>query len=306
MHDHHGHSHGHSHHHHHGEGNLQLAFWLNLLFSIVEFIGGWFTNSLAIMSDALHDFGDALAIGMAWRLERHAKKAADRKFSYGYRRFSLLGAFINAVILIVGSVIILSQALPRLWSPEPVHAEGMFGLALLGVAVNGFAAWRLRNDKTQNARVLAWHLYEDLLGWVAVLVASIVMLIKPMPILDPLLSVLITLWILYNVLRHFKQTANLFLQGVPDSVSLDDIETELKKIAGVVDCHHTHLWSLDGEHHVLTTHLVVGEQTDKQERQQIKKAVRALMPHWQITHSTIEFEWASDDCSMADREQGKC
>ena len=175
----------------------------------------------------------------------------------------------------------------------------MILLALLGVAVNGYAAWKMRHELTQNARVLAWHLYEDLLGWVAVLIASIAMYIKPMPILDPILSLLITLYILYNVMKHLKNTANLFLQAVPESVDLVRIEAALKHIQGVLECHHTHVWSLDGQHHVLTTHLVVVSEVDKVEQQRIKTTVQDLLKQWHITHSTIEFEWEKADCSMS-------
>ncbi len=305
-HDLHGHdhrpAHGHDHHHHHHAGsNIALAFWLNLGFCIIEFIGGALTNSLAIMSDALHDLGDSIALGMAWQLERYAGRQANERYSYGHRRFSLLGALINTVILLVGGVFILSEAVPRLLHPEPVHAPGMLALAVLGVAVNGFAAYRLRNEGSMNAKVMAWHLYEDLLGWLAVLIVSVVMLIKPMPILDPILSVLITLYISWNVVKNLRRTVALFLQAVPEEISLPAIEQELCAIPNVLSCHHTHLWSLDGERHVLTTHLIVHDNILAEDVGLVKQAVHALAHRHGFVHTTIEIEQAGAMCSMEHR-----
>ncbi|NQD36463.1 cation transporter [Permianibacter sp. IMCC34836] len=296
----HGHSHAPGHHHHHHAGsNIALAFWLNLSFTIIEFIGGWLTNSLAITSDALHDLGDSVALGMAWKLEHYAGKAANERYSYGHRRFSLLGALINTVVLIAGGLFILSEAIPRLLHPETVHAPGMLALAVLGVAVNGFAAFRMRHEQTLNAKVLAWHLYEDLLGWVAVLIVSAVMMVKPMPILDPILSVLITLYVSYNVVKNLRRTLALFLQAVPEELSLPEIEQQLCAIPQVLSCHHTHLWSLDGERHVLTTHLIVAEATDIHQIGTIKQVVHALAHQHGLAHTTIEIEQEGVHCSMA-------
>jgi len=292
---------GHGHHHHHGGSNIALAFWLNLSFTMIEFIGGWLTNSLAIISDALHDLGDSVALGMAWKLEHYAGKVANERYSYGHRRFSLLGALINTVILIAGGLFILSEAVPRLLSPEPVHATGMLALAVLGVAVNGFAAFRMRHERTLNAKVLAWHLYEDLLGWLAVLIVSIVMIFKPMPILDPILSVLITLYVSWNVVKNLRRTLALFLQAVPEDLSLPAVEHALCAIPNVLSCHHTHLWSLDGERHVLTTHLMVSDSADATAIGAIKQAVHALAHQHGFVHTTIEIEQAGANCSMAHR-----
>ncbi len=295
----HEHGHGHAHGHHHGSDNLRLAFWLNLGFALVELIGGLLTNSMAILADALHDLGDSIAIGLAWRMERYASKGANEKYSYGHRRFSLLAALINALILIVGGLFVLSEAVPRLLHPEPVHAGGMAALAVLGVLVNGYAALRVRTDDTHNARMIAWHLYEDVLGWLAVLIVAVVMLFRPMPILDPLLSVLITLYVVYNVIKHLRSTLSLFLQAVPEQLSLARIEQELQAIPAVRSCHHTRLWSLDGSHHVLTSHIVVDADTPTSSIAHIKQAVQQLAQRHDLVHTTIEIDYADDACSMA-------
>ncbi|HEY9050199.1 MAG TPA: cation diffusion facilitator family transporter, partial [Gammaproteobacteria bacterium] len=197
----------HNHHQHDASsGRIGAAFFLNFSFTIIEFIGGILTNSTAIMADAVHDLGDTLSIGLAWLLSKISRKHPDDAFTYGYHRFSLLGALVNGVVLIAGSIWVLSQSLPRLINPEMPHVQGMFWLAILGVCVNGIAAWKLSKGKTLNERILNWHLLEDVLGWTAVLIVSILLIFLDWPILDPILSIAFTLFILVNVLKNTYQT----------------------------------------------------------------------------------------------------
>src|SRR4030065_562088 len=171
---------------------IGVAFFLNLAFTVIEAAGGLWTNSLAILSDSLHDLGDSLAFGMSWYLARKARQVHDMKFSYGYRRLSLLGALTSALVLLVGSLFVLARAIPRLLRPEHSNAQGMIALALLGLAVNGAAAWRLRRGRSMQSQALRWHLLEDVLGWAAVLVVALTLLVADVHILDPLLSIVIT------------------------------------------------------------------------------------------------------------------
>lgn len=286
---------------HDSTGDLRLAFFLNLSFTIIEIAGGIWTNSLAILSDAIHDLGDSLSLGMAWYLETYARKDKDKKYSYGYRRYSLLSALINTVVLIVGSVFILSRAVTRLFNPEPVDAKGMILFAVLGIIVNGLAMLRLRGGKSLNARVVAWHLIEDVLGWVAVLIMSIVLLFTDLYILDPIFSILITCFVLYNVIKNLRKTLALFLQAVPENVDLEKIENRLLAIDNVCSSHHTHIWSMDGEHHVLTTHLVVEEDTSQDEVLCIKEDINQLSKEMDFLHTTVEIEYGDEKCSMAER-----
>ncbi len=291
-------SHDHS---HDSTGDLRLAFFLNLSFTIIEIAGGIWTNSLAILSDAIHDLGDSLSLGMAWYLETYARKDKDKKYSYGYRRYSLLSALINTVVLIVGSIFILSRAVARLFNPEPVDAKGMILFAILGIIVNGLAMLRLRGGKSLNAQVVAWHLIEDVLGWVAVLIMSIVLLYTDLYILDPIFSILITSFVLYNVIKNLRKTLALFLQAVPENMDLEKIENRLLAIDNVCSSHHTHIWSMDGEHHVLTTHLVVEEDTSQDEVLCIKEDINQLSKEMDFLHTTVEIEYGEEKCSMAER-----
>ena len=278
--------------------NIRLAFSLNLAFAIFEVIGGLWVNSLAILAGALHDLGDSVTLGLSWYLERISQKGKDLRYSYGYQRFSMLGAVISAVVLFIGSIFVLLEAIPRLINPEHSNAQGMVLFALIGIAVNGIAVLRMRGGKNMNARMIKWHLLDDALGWGAVLLMSFVLLFADIHVLDPILSLLITAFVLFNVIRNFRKTASLFLQAAPDEVGIKTIEQEIKKADKVKDVHHTHVWSLDGEHNVLTTHVVLEEGASRTEIRAIKCLIHDLIPKFDLNHTTIEFEYLQEDCSM--------
>lgn len=291
-----GHNHKHHSHEHNSVKNIKIAFFLNFFFTIIEFIGGYLTNSVAIMSDALHDLGDTFSLGLAWFLEKFSSKKRTDKFSYGYKRFSLLGAFINAVILLLGSLFILSEAIPRILNPETSNAQGMLILAIFGILVNGYAVYKTSKGKTMNEKVISLHLLEDVLGWVAVFIVSIVMIFTNLTILDPILSVLITLYILWGVLKNLKATALLFLQATPNDLDTNKIDNELKKNPLVQDIHDTHIWSLDGEEHILSSHIVIKGNSTKEDIKKIKIEIKKNLINQGIKHSTLEIEFEDEIC----------
>lgn len=294
----HNHTEGHGHHHHHATENIKVAFFLNLGFTVVEIFGGLWINSIAILSDALHDLGDSLSLGLAWYFQRLSQKGSDQHFSYGYKRFSLLGAVINSVVLLLGSGVVLWVAIPRLFNPEPVHAPGMIGFALLGVTVNGIAALRLNKGNTLNERVAMFHLLEDVLGWAAVLVGGILLYFFDWPIIDPLLSVLITCFILYNVVRNLRKGLQILLQGIPSNVSIGKVRDRLEQVPDVQSVHDLHLWTLDGISHVLTMHAVVNQNLNLLEANEVKQRIRAAMLDEHIEHVTVELEMPGQECSQ--------
>jgi cobalt-zinc-cadmium efflux system protein len=295
---------GHDHHDHHNHqhadlGNIRLAFFLNLVFTIIEIFGGLWTNSLAILADAIHDLGDSFALGSAWFLERLSMKKGDALYSYGYRRFSLLGALISATVLIFGSLFILLHAIPRIFHPQHSYAPGMVLFAVIGIAVNGAAALRLKGSTGINAKMVAWHLLEDVLGWAAVLAVSLILLVRDIPFLDPLLSCLITAYVLFNVLKNLGRTFGVFMQGVPAGTDIEAIEESLRSIEHVMGTHHTHIWSLDGTHHVLTTHVVVDNEVTRDDILKIKGHIRAILDSHDMIHSTVEIEYAGEECRIS-------
>ena len=295
----------HHHHHHHNQSgkNLKIAFFLNLGFTILEIFGGIYVNSVAIISDAVHDLGDSLSLGTAWYLDKKSKKEADEKYSFGYKRFSLLGALINSIVLIAGSVYVISEAIERLFDPQPSDAQGMIVFAIVGVLVNGFAAWKLSGGTSLNEKAVSWHLLEDVLGWVAVLIVAIVLNFTDNQYLDPALSLLITLYILYNVILRLKETLYIFLQGVPKEINPEKIKKDILKINNIASLHHMHVWSLEGEHHVFTSHIKLKNITDFQELLEIKKQVKNILKEYHFDHYTIETELDNETCELISSEK---
>lgn len=283
--------------HSHGSmkrGLTKTLFWvflLNASFTVIEFVGGYLSNSIAILTDAVHDLGDTLAIASALFLEKLSNKKRNSKYSYGYRRFSLLSALITTLILILGSVYMISHSLPRIFNPQNVYAEGMFALAVLGILVNGAAVFILRNPGTSfNQRAVMLHLMEDVLGWIAVLVGSILIYFNAWYSIDAWLSLGISLYIIFNALKNFIQLSRVFMQGVPPEIDLKTLEDKLRSIDGVEDIFDLHVWTLDGENHILSVHLAVNPNLSLEKRRSLKQSAQLLISEQNIHHSTIEFD----------------
>ncbi|WP_370087915.1 cation diffusion facilitator family transporter [Ekhidna sp.] len=288
---------GHSHHHHdHSEGNIKVAFFLNFGFAIIEIIGGLWTNSVAILSDALHDLGDSLSLGVSWYFAKVAKRDRNQKYSYGYKRFSVLGALINSIVLVTGSVFIVIEAIPRLFDPVNPNTEGMIYLAIGGVIVNGAAAFRLSKGHSLNEKAVYTHLLEDILGWIAVLMGAVVMHFWDLPIIDPALSVLIAVYILFNVFKNLKESFRIILQGTPSDINIDKIHEIIIDIPEVLEVHDCHIWSMDGEYHILSIHLVIGNDLPLSQLEAIKNETKKRVSKLGINHTTIEFETSSEKC----------
>lgn len=297
----------HHHHHHHGdhihetEGNIKIAFFLNLSFTIIEIIGGIFTNSIAILSDAIHDLGDTIAIGSAWIFEKISYKERDRKFSYGYRRFSPFAALLNLIILFSGSIFIITESIPRLLHPETIDSTGMIVFAVLGVIFNGIAVLKLMGSKdSANMRTVMLHLMEDVLGWIAVLIGALVIYFTGWLIIDPILSLGIATYILINAVKNFKNIVPIFLQAVPKNTDQSEIETELKNIENVKEIHDLHTWTLDGEYNIVTVHLVIADNTPTDSIIKIKEDARKILTKEGQEHYTIEIEFESEMCKFVD------
>lgn len=280
---------------------LMVAFALNLLFTVIEFVGGIFTNSMAILSDAIHDLGDTVAIGGSLWLEKVAERKRDKRFTYGYKRFSTLGALITSIILVIGSVVIIFEALPRFIQPQEVKATGMMWMAVLGIVFNGIAVLRLQGGgKSLNNRAVMLHLLEDVLGWVAVLVGSILIHFTGWYIIDPLLSLGVAAFILYNVVGNLKRVFRVFLQSTPEGFDYDALEVKLLAIKGVHDIHDVHIWSMDGSYHIMSLHLVVGDAVSSDTMKSLRLQADVLIREAGINHPTIAIEFEEEACHSCD------
>lgn len=267
--------------------NILSAFFINLTFTVISLIGGWLTNSMAIISDSIHDLGCTLSIALAWVFERIAGHTPTPRFTFGYRRFTLLGAFVNAFILLGGASIVLYESFGRMASPEEVNAEGMLWFALLAILCKGLAVWRTWKGASVNQRMVSLHLLGDCLGWVAVLLASIVMMFVEIPLLDPILSVCISLYILYNVVRNLIVAFRIVLEGVPVTIDYLTLKAEMKTLEGVDEIEALRVWSMDNVHHAATVALTT-TLTTLEEVEAMKSSLRQLLIQHSIELSVIE------------------
>ncbi len=286
------------HHHHNSGDNLGIAFLLNFVFTIIEFIGGMYTNSLAILSDAVHDLGDSLSLGLAWYFEKISNRPVDRNFTYGYKRFSVLGAIVNSVILILGSFFIIKSAIPRIFEPQNTHSTGMMILAVAGIFFNALGYWKTHKGHSHNEKMVSLHLLEDVLGWVAVLIGAVIIHFTGWYAIDPILSLGIALFILYNVVKNVKNTVKIILQGTPENIDLNLLTSIIVNEQSVIDVHDLHVWTMDGSHNILTAHIVVPKDMTLSKANELKLTIHEKMLQSDIHHCTIEIERMGDVCMV--------
>ena len=275
------------------EKNILVAFLLNLFFSIFELVGGMFTNSVAIISDAVHDLGDSFSIGLSYFLEKKSKKKPDDKYTYGYMRYSVLGAIITNTILITGSVLVIYNAIERLFNPVDINYNGMIIFAVFGVVVNFLAAYFTRDGDSLNQKAVNLHMMEDVLGWIVVLIGALVIKVTEINMIDSILSIGVACYVLIHALTSFKDIVDLFLTKVPSGVNVSELSKHILEIDGVEDVHHVHVWSMDGVNNYATMHIV----SNKKDISKIKKSIREELEEHGINHVTIEIDNNKDECS---------
>ena len=280
------------------EKNILIAFILNMAFSIFELIGGIFTNSISIISDAVHDFGDALSIGISLVLEKISKKKPNETYTYGYVRYSVLGALITTIVLTLGSIFVIIGGINRILNPETINYDGMIIFAIFGVIINFLAAYFTREGDSLNQKAVNLHMLEDVLGWVVVLIGSILMKFTDISLIDSIMSIGIALFILINAFKNIKSILDLFLEKTPKNISVEEIKKHLLEIKGIIDVHHVHIWSIDGYNNYSTMHIV----TDEKNIKELKNKIREEMNEHGICHTTIEIEDKDDICDEKECE----
>lgn len=268
------------------EKNIKIAFLLNLCFSIFEFFGGLFTNSIAVLSDSIHDMGDALSIGISLFLERKSKKKADNKYTYGYIRYSVLGGIITTTILLVGSILVIMSAVKRLFQPETINYNSMLIFAIIGVILNLIAAYVTKEGDSLNQKAVNLHMLEDVLGWIVVLIGALLMKFTDITVIDSIMSIGVAAFILISSLKNLKEVLDIFLEKTPKDVDIEELKKHLLEIKGVEDIHHIHVWSIDGYHNYATMHIVTKDKNLKK----IKEKIREELQEHNICHSILETE----------------
>lgn len=287
------HAHHHGHHHALSENKKDILFgiFLNGTFSILEIIFGILSNSLALMSDAVHDFGDTFALLLSYWAVVKATKKPNAKRTWGYHRATILTAFINALVLIVLTSFIFYRALLRLFDPEPVNSNMMMGLAVLGVIFNGTITLRLfkKKDIDLNIKSIFWHIMEDALGWIGVLVAGILIRLTGYTIFDPAVSIIIGVIVLKGAWSVLKEAIDVLLESVPADVDSDMVARELIKIDKVKSVHDLHIWTIGSSYYAASLHAVINDMKICKTTPILKDIQKKLKEH-NIKHVTIAFE----------------
>lgn len=273
------------------EKNILIAFFLNFAFSVFEFAGGIFTGSVAILSDAIHDIGDAVSIGISYFLEKTSKKQPDEKYTYGYARFSVLGGLITTLILLFGSLAVIYNALQRIIEPREINYNGMIIFAIVGAGVNLCAALVTHEGDSINQKAVNLHMLEDVLGWLVVLIGAVVMRFTDIAVIDPIMSIGVAIFIVINGIKNLKRILDLFLEKTPDGIDIGEIREHICSIDGVSDVHHIHIWSMDAKTCYATMHIVTNDDPHL-----IKEKVRRELYEHNITHITVELEAENEHC----------
>ena len=270
---------------------ILIAFILNLTFSVFEIVGGIVTGSVAILSDAVHDVGDAVSIGLSFFLERKSRKEPDDTYTYGYRSYSLLGSFITYSVLVLGSVFVCTNAVDRIVSPREIEYNAMIVFAVVGVVINLVATVVTHGAESLNQKAVYLHMLEDVLGWAVVLVGAIVMRLTDIAIIDPLMSIAVAVFIMFNAVKGLKEVFDIFMYKTPANADVQKIREHICNIDGVVNVHHLHLWSIDGEVMYATMHIVTDGNAEE-----VKKKVRNELAQHSVVHATLETETPEEKC----------
>lgn len=278
------------------QNNILIAFLLNFVFVLIEAIGGFFTNSVAILSDAIHDFGDCVAIGTAFFLEKKSNKKANLKYSYGYKRYSIISALLSSSILLVGGAVVIYTSILRIITPKPINGLGMLIIASVGVVINGFAVLRTAKSHNINEKAISLHLLEDVLGWVIVLIGSLFVFLFNITIIDPILSIVVTIFIIFNVVKHIIEIIGILTEKTPKNFDTIKFKAEVLQVENVYDVHHIHVWSLNGETALATLHVTVTQQTQLSDFHKIKQSITQISKKFKIDHITIQLDTIDEHC----------
>ena len=267
--------------------SIWLAFFLNLSYAIVEFIAGGIFGSSAVLADSVHDLGDAMAIGISALLETISNREEDRQYTLGYKRFSLLGAMLTAVILMIGSILVILENITKIAHPQPVNEEGILWLGIIAVAINVLASLVVCKGKTKNESILSLHFLEDTLGWLAVILMAIILRFTDWYILDPLLSLVISIFILSKAIPRFWSALKIFLDAVPEGVETSDLEKDIEALANVKSVNQLNLWTMDGLEKNAIVHVCLEE---IEHMEYCKESIRNLLKDYGFQNVTIEVD----------------
>ena len=283
----------HSHDHSHATGNLlKWSLVATFAFVAVEVFAGFQAHSLALISDAGHNFTDGLALLLAWIGVYLQTKPADETRTYGYHRAGVLTAFANALTLALLSVWILYESALRLRSPQPVHTGIMMGIAAIGLILNGGITWALRRASRHdiNIRGAFLHMFGDALGSAAIIAGAVVIRYTGWNQMDPALSILIGVLIVWTAWGIIREALNILLEGLPSGMQLQDVTSSIRAVDGVLDVHDLHVWSLGSSTRALSCHVLIADVPPSKSDGILHQLNHMLAGRFRIGHTTVQFE----------------
>jgi cobalt-zinc-cadmium efflux system protein len=293
------HSHPHDpHHHDHGDvfhshapaGKMRLAFLLTLVVLVAEVLGGMFSHSLALWSDAGHVLTDLAAIGLSWYALVQSQRPANEKMTFGYHRSGILAALVNGVTLLAITCVILVEAYHRFGHTTHIDSRWMFASAAVGLIVNLYLGLGMRHVENINVRSAVLHMMGDAAASAAVIVGGLLILFAGWTVVDPILSVLIALLIAFGAWQIVRQTVSILMEAAPKGIDLQKVVSEIYEVPGVENVHDVHIWCITSGRNALSCHVVLRGETTIQQSQTILRAVEHRLMHVGITHVTLQFE----------------
>ena len=287
-----------THHHHEVSGkNLGLTILLNIGITVAQAVGGVISGSMALLSDAAHNFSDVLSLVISYLANRLARRGATEKETFGFRRSEILAAFINSATLIVIAILILSEAIQRLINPVAISASWVIYLAIAGILVNGVSVLFLRNDshENMNMRTAYLHLFTDMLTSVAVLLGGLAIKYLNWNWIDGVFSIAIAIYLLYMSLGIFRSSLRIIMQFTPEGIDINKIATEIEMIQGVKNIHHVHVWQINETNLMFEAHIDLSEDIKVSGFESILNEIESVLKKNGITHSTIQPEFSADD-----------
>lgn len=269
--------------------NNKSTFLINLVFSILEVLGGFLTNSISLISGAIHDLSDSISICISYIFEKISKKEVNNKYSYGYLRFTYIGYFITSILLLIGSILMLSLSIPRLIDVKEVNYDAMILFSVFGILIYGYTAYSQKDKKDI-------HLLEDLIGWIIILIGSILIKVLNNFIIDPIIAILIALYILFQVYRYLKEVFEMIMSKTPKNININEITKELKN-DNIKEIHHIHIWTLYKDSYCMTCHVVLNKQLSENEIINLKNSLKESLKKYKINHTTLEIEYQNENCN---------
>ncbi|MGB0347069.1 MAG: cation diffusion facilitator family transporter [Balneolaceae bacterium] len=302
-------AHDHKHHHHHHHSFEDASIWklwfsivLNLIITIAQVIGGLISNSLALLSDAVHNLNDTVSLGISLAARKISQRGANQRKTFGYKRAEIIGAFINLITLVIVALFLIKEGFERFLDPQPIDGFTMFWVAVVGLAGNVITAALLYKESKENLNLRSAyiHILSDALSSVGVIIGGWLIMQYQWYIVDTILTIFIGGYILWHSYHMLRETIDILMESKPDHLNLEDLEAKMHSVDEVCGVHHLHVWRLDEQQVLLECHVVI-EKEDVMRMEEVKSKLKKILhDDFHITHSTLEFEF--EPCSAHHHE----